>query len=358
MTQQQKVGSSLYYATDKNIRDALNEHKVDSSTLSELFHGRNTIVSGDAPRGWLADYFSTLNHDFYDHRSIAAKLGVTSRRERVTSVRVSGVPSIDGLVLAIKTVKEELEGHGEVVNIIRTEGRIVMRIDYSVIDYRRSEFNQVQEKDGEIEFQKEGDVYIVRNTHNDHVDAVRDLVLSKVETPAEQSLNRSVISLQNRPDPGARSNFFYRLANELKDYSLKDVTDVFVHRPGDESAEEDGSPQIVRVTLRGTGVTQSEQLSRLAKEGFYIVKIGWRFAENLGKGFQYAAEALFTDPVGCTGFSYILLGVHESDGAGLVSKNRRTPNRIEITHISSVIENCARRILDDLNGDLGGTPGD
>ena len=37
-------GPSLYYATDKNVFDALNEYKVDSPTVVRLFQRRNVEI--------------------------------------------------------------------------------------------------------------------------------------------------------------------------------------------------------------------------------------------------------------------------------------------------------------------------
>lgn len=340
-------GRSLYYATDKNISDALNEHKVDAATLATLFHARNTLVSNRSPRKWLADYFSTLSHDYYDHKSIATKLGIASRRERVTSVQVTGVQGSDQIMAAISKVKSELEEHGDVVTIKKKNDRIVLRVEYSIVDYRRSEFNQVQEKDGEIEFQKEGDSFVVRNTHNNYVDDVRDLVLSSIETTSSDEIMKHSISLEGFPDPKTRSEFFYNLMNGLSGYINRDVTDVYVFKAGADDHELEAEPHIERVALKGTGVTQTEHLARLAADGYYIVKVGWRFAEEFGKGAHYAAEALFTSPADCTGFSYILLGVHDAD-AGLVSSRRRGPNRIEIDFISRAIEARARFLLEEL----------
>lgn len=88
-------GSSLYYASDKNVFDALNQHKVDTPTVVKLFQRRNIVVSKKTPREDLAKYFSMLTHDYYDHKEIAARLGVVARRERTTSMDVSGVTDAD-----------------------------------------------------------------------------------------------------------------------------------------------------------------------------------------------------------------------------------------------------------------------
>ena len=81
-------GPSLYYASDKNIFDALNQHKVDIPTIMGLFERRNIIISPKTPRDELAKYFARQIHDYHDHRDIAARLGIAPRRERITSMDV------------------------------------------------------------------------------------------------------------------------------------------------------------------------------------------------------------------------------------------------------------------------------
>ena len=69
-----KFGPALYFASDKNVFDALvQKHKVDAQTLTTLFRNRNTIVSKATDREVLADYFSRLTHDYYDHKLISEK---------------------------------------------------------------------------------------------------------------------------------------------------------------------------------------------------------------------------------------------------------------------------------------------
>ena len=86
-----KQGPSLYYASDKNIYDAVNQSKVDNDTVQKLFERRNIVCSKKTPRSDLAEYFSQLTHDYLDHQDIANRLGIAKRRERLTSVDLSVV---------------------------------------------------------------------------------------------------------------------------------------------------------------------------------------------------------------------------------------------------------------------------
>lgn len=342
---------AIYYVTDKNIFDALNEHKVDGATVAALFERRNTLVSHAAPRRWLAEYFSRLTHDYYDHKDIAQRLGIVPRRERITSIDVSGIPDFEQLKIAIQAIKDELESHGDVVRVTGKGRDLTMHIEYSTVDYRRSEFNQVQQRDGEIEFHATQDGYVVRNTQNDYINSVRDMTLGRIVTGDEAGIERSVISLFAFADPKQRSLFFFDLFSDLQGYDLRDVTDVHVFKGGGDAFEESdvGDDSFVeRISLRGRGVTRSEYLSSLGEDDYYVVRAAWRCKEKLGKGDEYALEALFADPKDCTGFSYIVLGVYDSD-AGVVSAHRRAPNKVEIALLSRVIETRARYLMSKLS---------
>ena len=162
-------GPSLYYASDKNVFDALNQHKVDTPTVIRLFQRRNIVVSKKTSREDLAKYFSTLTHDYYDHKEIAARLGVVVRRERTTSMDVSGVSDTDELQGVVEQLKKEMEASGDTVQVTREGDNLSIRVQYSQIDYKRSEFSQVQVRDGTIEFVKSPAGYVVRNTQNDYL---------------------------------------------------------------------------------------------------------------------------------------------------------------------------------------------
>jgi len=49
-----KFGASLYYASDKNIFDALTRSRVNAETMQDLFLRRNIIVSTKTDREDLA----------------------------------------------------------------------------------------------------------------------------------------------------------------------------------------------------------------------------------------------------------------------------------------------------------------
>lgn len=354
-------GPSLYYASDKNVFDALNQHKVDTPTVVRLFQRRNIVVSKKTPREDLAKYFSTLTHDYYDHKEIAARLGVVARRERTTSMDVSGMSDTDELQGVVEQLKKEMEASGDIVQVTREGNDLSIRVQYSEIDYKRSEFSQVQVRDGSIEFVQSPTGYVVRNTQNDYLNGVRETLLAKVEKSASTPLTKVVVALFDIPSAKLRSRFFHELASSLPGFVRRDVTDVYVFKAkpdldgagGEESDDADGSETYVeRVFLRGSGVSRSEILNELLDEDdYYIIKMGWTATELMGAGNAYDIEAGFSDPKDCTGFSFILSGVFPLED-GTISTRRRPPYKHEIDAFSRVIESKARDLAATLRAEF------
>lgn len=355
-----KHGPSFYYANDKNIFDALNEHKVDAETVAGLFEKRNTLVSSKDSRESLARYFSSLPHDYFDHKDIANCLGVVSRRERVTSLDL--VVAIDAksdhLDQAIVEATRALQEDGNVVQTTRSAETVTLHVQYIKIDYGRSEFNQIQTKDGSIEFHKTPQGYTIRSTQNEYMNNVRDGIVENISRASSSGAERREVSLLAWPDPNARSNFFFDLFTGIPGYDHRDVTDIYVYKPTENTDAleifEDSDSHVIKVSLKGTGVTRSAFLSDLAGQGYYTFRVGWKSQDKGAQGNVYAIEAVFADPEKCIGFSYILLGVHQNNN-GTIQKQRRAPMKGEISEVSRAVEMRARELMEELRSgfDIG-----
>lgn len=343
-------GPSLYYASDKNVLDAINLHRVDSKTVADLFKARNMLVSKRTPRSMLANQFSQLTHDYYDHQVIAACLGVIQRRERTASMIVSGGVDEGHLQAALVSIKSEMETTGDTVKITRTGANITVGIQYTLIDYGRSDFAQVEVRDGTVEFIKSGDSYIVRNTKNQYLDDVRDSILAATEHEVGASLSRQTISLFDILDPADKTSFFMSLMNGTPELRREDVTDIYVYKIRPEKLEdgEPPEPHIERASFRGNAITQSELHKKFNEQAYHVFRCGWVWKESLSSGKTYEIEALFTDPRECSGFSFLLKAVSDPDASSKTGFRRRTPRKEEIERISLVIESESRTILENL----------
>lgn len=358
-----RTGPSLYYASDKNIYDALNQSKVDQETLQGMFRRRNIVCSKQTSRLDLAMFFSRLTHDSIDHQDLSRRLGINRRQERVTALDLKGEINDDAITRAIEVIRQDTLSFGDSLQPIRSGGSLVLNLNYTEIDFRRSEFGQVQQREGYIELIRNKEEIVIRSTQSGYVEIVRNKLIKAMEMDAGVKFERSEVSLFYHQDHGVRSKFFYDLMMGLPGYVHKDVTDVYVYKakPGgadgqdDSYIEDSGESHVEKVLLRGKGVSRSDLLRDLTHEkSYYIVKIGWIATELLGQGFGYDIEAMFADPIECTGFSYILHGVHELDDSGRLLKQRRSPLSSEIDSVARAIEEKSRDLVRMLNASRKG----
>ncbi|MEX7644050.1 hypothetical protein [Stenotrophomonas maltophilia] len=338
------MGPSVYYVTDKNIFDALNEHKVTEEIMSELLSYRNTIVSPNEKRLDVSRYFSQLTHDYFDNQRIASVLGVASRRERVTALVVEAAIDEAGLRKAVDSVAENYRKAGDLVAVNKKPSGFNVSLQYSRVDYRRSEFNQVQVRDADLSFSLvEGGVE-VRSTQNDYVDKFRDEVVFAMRQ-SDSGLVRKDITLSGHISASVRSKFFHDLYSDLPGFSFVDVTDMYVYRPS--SKEGEAAPEVERVALRGNAVNSTKIFSDLATDGYYVVRVIWTAKEKGNGNALYTIESLFVDPESCSDFSYLAVGVQELT-TQLTYKRRRTPTRSEAIAVSIGIEQRARSLMSQL----------
>lgn len=349
-------GPSVYYVSDKNLFDALVNHKVDSDTIQKLFLARNIIISKATRREEAASYFSRLVHDYFDHDEIARRLGIVPRRERITSMSVVGNVNAVSVVAAANQLKNELEAIGNTVNVALNDDVVTVRIEYDSVDYKRSEFSQVQHRDGEIELIVSDGRSIIRNTKNEYIDTARDGLIAKLTARIETGLKRKEVSMHDIPNARLRSRFFYDVANEMPGFSMRDVTDVYVYKDDPNAPEKDFiadgdiDTHVGRVFMRGRGVSRSELLQDLLnEEDYYIVRMSWRSKQLLGTGNEYEIEAVFEEPAQCAGFSFLVAGVYPLDAdSGRILARRRAPNKAEVSEIARVIEQTATDVLEKI----------
>lgn len=345
-------GPALWYASDKNIFDALvQKHKVDASTLATLFRNRNTIVSKKTDRDLLAEHFSRLSHDYYDHKLISEKIGVAPRRERATSMELVGELKPDAIQTALEDLRRTIVSSGDIAHVSRNGEGFSIKIQYSRYDYKKSEFSQLVVKDAVIEINKTSGGYNLVSPQNEFINNIRDELVSVIENKSDVPFEKLNISLFGFPNPKQRTKFFIDTIAAMEGFSRRDVTDVFVYKPkpdkeenADDLASDEDETHIERVLLRGNGVTQSSILLDLIEsDEYYIAKICWLSRRTLGNGDVYKIEASFADPKNCEGFSVLVKSVYPNAG-GRFSKFR-TPLKPEIDELSRAVEAAAKAVV-------------
>jgi hypothetical protein len=339
---------SLYYVTDKNIYDALNQSKVDGDTIRGMFARRNVVCSKKTPREELSSYFSRLTHDFLDHQDIATKLGLAARREKTTSLDISNVIVPAELDKALLSLESVLKANGDVITKAKEGNVTFLMIKYSEVDYKQNEFRQLRHRDGVIELIQEADKLTVRSTQSDHITSARDELVGLLEKQLGVLLDKFEINLASYEDPKVRSKFFYDLTQSLDGFIRKDVTDVYVHKRifGETVESDDEEGDVKNVLIRGNEVSRSKILRDLLKDNkYYIFRIVWLATETYGKGNGYLIEALFDEPRTCSGFTYGVRGVYAMEENGKLSTFRRLPSKDEVNQVARLIETAAQKVF-------------
>lgn len=355
-----RFGPSLYFANDKVIFDSLNQHQVGVDLIRELLSERGILVSTHTPKEELAKYFSRLTADFFDHKSIAIKLGRVAKRERMTYSELKGSIKHTDILESLNVLKRNLEETGNNVDISIDGGRIVALISYEHIDYTKIDLRQVEPRDAIIEFTKDSSGnYVVRSTQNSDIDPVVEQVVASLKTSAGGELERTRINMESIADPALRTRFFENLIKNIDGYVFITVTEAYCFKPkavasmsdetGDNDEELEKSPFVERVGLRGEGVNKSFVIDDLYKKGYYIVKTVWRVkSKNTIDSDIFELEAQFSRPNSCTDFSYRTKSVILCDD-GLETSKRRSPKKDEQDLLFRLIEQAAKQALASLS---------
>jgi hypothetical protein len=349
-----KFGPALYFASDKNVFDALvQKHKVDTSTLATLFRNRNTIVSKSTDREELAEHFSRLTHDYYDHKLISEKIGIAPRRERSAMMNLVGEVDAEDISGALEQIRREVKESGDSAFVSRDGDNFYLTIQYSRFDYKKSEFAQLVVKDAVIEFTKTDTGYSIISPQNEFANDVRDELINNISTRVSVPIEKFAISLFEKPSPQLRTKFFIDLIGGLNGFTTRDVSDVYVYKPKpseddrDDLANDDDETHIEKVLLRGNGVTRSGILQDLvSSDTYFIIKICWLAKRILGSGDVYKLEASFADPKDCHKFSVLVKAVFPNIEGKF--PRSRTPLKREIDELSKAIEASAKIAMLDI----------
>lgn len=352
-----RFGPSLYFASDKVIFDSLNQHQVKIEHVRELLFERGIIVSSRTSKEELAQYFSRLTADYFDHDSIASKLGRVAKKERTTTSELKGSFGDSEILDALNAVKTMIEKTGNTVDITVKDGKIIALISYEHVDYSKIDLRQVEPRDALIVFNKEPDgTFTLRSTQNNEIDAVVDIVVSSLGEKAGKPLERTRISLESMANPASRTNFYENLINDIQGFKFITVTEAYCFRPKtsgvirddqdiDTDVDIEKLPWVEKIALRGEGVNKSIVINDLYKSGYYIVKVLWRVQDEKNSNSDiFELEAQFSRPDNCTDFSYKVKSVLMVTD-GIQTTKRRSAKKEEEETLFRLIDESAKRSL-------------
>jgi hypothetical protein len=359
-----KKDGSLYYASDKALYDALRQSAFKKTDLREIFLSRGIIFSDSSERTDLALYFSRLNHDYYDHQAISKSFNSVQRKEKVALTCVENKVCTESLEKSVAAFIDKAVEKGDEATYVATTKGFDVTFRYTQIDYNKTEFKQIVEKEALISIEKDEEGFVIRSPQNDYVEEVKELVVDCIADEVDEDLSFDNVELRGVEDPSLRSDFFCKLTELIDGASCHDVTDVYVYHPKfrqesdadnfDEDSDEDFGVHITKATLKGEGVLKSEELHSLYAKGFYIWKIVWIANEGATDGNRYIIEAQFADPENCQKFSYLLKGVLKLKDKGGYYSNSRALTSLEERKYSRLVEKAARESMDRVVSGIAG----
>lgn len=353
------INRALMFASDNVVRDALTkQRKLTNGDLKSLFISRGILVSKETSREDLAVYFSRLSHDYYDHQAIAKVMGIISRREKASVTYVHNKFSKDDIEAALLEVRDDQQKDGDQRKVTSGAKVYELRVDYQQIDYGKSEFSQIVNKDAVISISETDEGLSIRWPLNDYVGNIKERFLDILSNKCGDAENLRVeeIELSSILDPELRTKFFLRLINLIDGYQLYDVSDVYVFNAKDTNNENDDQDNedshlgthITKASLSGEGVLNSRELKSLYDKGFYISKVIWTAKINKYDSNIYNFEAQFYEPKECKSFSYLVRGFYKYQSNNNYNKTLTCVSTSEETAFLKLIERAAKKALNEI----------
>lgn len=352
-------GPSTFFASDKNIYDALMQKKVPLSKLLDLLRDRGILVSEKIRREDVAIYISQTFIDYYMLQQISSFLEGGERKEKTTSTFVEADIEKDELISACQSVKDLIHNNADTCEISQQGNTTKVLITYEEVDLSKTELRQRTTKTCEIEINKTEDGISIRQPSNLKASSISAAIVESLSSTKSVELVPQIIDLQAFSEAEARSFFFERLIRSIDGYELEDVRAVSINhqRPDsafdvdfeDEESEDmedldrDVTGYISKAVLAGTGVLQSSEFSQLHSKGFFISRIVWIAVDrHLTNDRRVELEAEFGNPVLCQDFKYVCKGFFERKEDESFNITRKPFNRQEDKEMMTLLEKASR----------------
>ena len=345
-----KQTGSIYYNTDKNVHDALQNRKFGKKVLTDQLKDRGIFVSHQEEKEELVEYCSPIFTDYHNQKFIHEVLDDTKPRSNYQSTKIETTIEASEIREICQKIVEEREAIGESTKIhISPDSKIItIQSSYTEPDYSKSVMSQNLTRTSNIRIEKTEDGLKVRGYSDDKsLSMSKDLIGLIRDENADRTVDEIIISLEAITDSIARSEFFHRLISNINGYKIDDVKSVDVNHPknsnsneGDEE-EEDIIGFIKKAVLNGGSVLNSPEFKSLNDSDFYVTKIKWSaVSEELnGDKVDFSAEFKSTDT--CTDFNYSVISIYNKKKDGEYTKNGKSPSDIEKNTLLPLIEKSA-----------------
>lgn len=320
-------GNLRLFATDKDLFDLLiaPRQKITERIMLELTRDRRIFCSLRATRHELADYISSLPHDFQDVAGLIEKGEASTRNERTTFVTVEAEGIAEADIRAALTAYKASVGTSERVTMPPSGAGVVFaNIEYSEFDYSRTHLLQRQNKSAGIEFRLEDGRVRIRLPATERAQEIVAAIVTELERNKRSTFARSGISVSHLK-PELRSRFFLYLMRGMEGYQPDTVTRLKVASSNSSDEEEDPDADdgvegasaemlhlVKNVALSGQNLLASPQYRQLAESGFFITSMTWRASQQASPYDKIQFDVSFEDGEAGTGFRYLVRVAHKS----------------------------------------------
>ncbi|HDL8392393.1 TPA: hypothetical protein PXR23_004051, partial [Yersinia enterocolitica] len=266
-------GRNLFFATEKNIYDALHHKRITTSILSDILLRKGIILCEETTKEELIEEVCRLPHCYEDLQSLKELVQKYDQRESLTKVTLNTETTQNDLKKAIDIVKKiyATDKNGSISLNANKDGSILIDLNYQDIDLSKTELRQIDNRNVSIEFKLDDDKVNIRMPQTAKAREVVDLIQKQLSKIQDKSIDIFEISLETIIQPNLRSQFFQDLMNGLTGYEVDDVTNVVLNRSGSEESDSDSDDEdqnidtgfVKKAVLNGEGVNTSSIFSQL-----------------------------------------------------------------------------------------------
>jgi len=308
---------NLYYATDKNIYDALHHKRVTPKILHGILFSKGIILSEDLDKEVLIDEVCRLPQCLADLTKIKALVQTYDKRESNTYAKLETTFTQEEIKKAAEAVKKHYASKSEKL-IVRTrkDGTIDLELDYEELDLSRTELRQIDKRSLSMELKLSADGVDVRMPQLQKSKDLINMLQKELTASTNKPVERFELSLEAITSPALRSKFFQNLINGLDDYEVDDVTNIELNRiENSDNENEDTEGEIdtsfvKKVLLKGAAVDSSSIFAQLHSKGYYISRIAWASKPIIIQGDRIQVEAFFKNADLCNDFSFQIKGIN------------------------------------------------
>ncbi|RRN96949.1 hypothetical protein [Pectobacterium aquaticum] len=346
---------NIYFATDKNIYDALHHKRITVAILRDILLRKGIILSPELLKEDLIEEVCKLPHGFYDLDTLKEFVQTYDKRESTTNVKLTTSSSQNELKTAAEQVKKKISTSlGESVSITaKKDGSLSIEVNYQDIDLSRTALRQIDNRSIKIDMTVNDDSIDIRMPQNQKAKDILAEVQAELSKIKSEEIGKFEVSLEAIPNPELRSQFFQELMNGLEGYEVDDVTNVELNRhnskDNDDEDEEIETGFVKKAVLKGEGVNSSAIFSQLHSKGYYIGRIAWSAKPKNGIGNRILVEVFFKDSENCSDFSYQIKGINNKKADGY-NITLRTATESEKKEISELIELSAENAYNIVTG--------